>query len=286
MSSIGRALTVFGAVFVIGVILVIVAWTPVPPGEAAVIETQDRITGELQPGWHVLNPVTQDAVYYSTRPRIYVQSGTIGEGEQADTNDAIEAKTVDGNVVFVDVAIRYRITDVQTFHLEWGDWSGQDTRYGKFENEKLRSPVRDDVRDIVGTIDSENVYTGEGQQEIEERLAETVRGELAMGSGAELIEVDIRNVRFSDDYQNQLEAKAVARQEIQVQRANAEAEAESIRIQAEAEAEADRTRSAAIDDKIIAIRQIEAYEDANVVYVPIGEDGLPIYRNVDNSTSP
>lgn len=290
-----RAIQAGGIVFLLVALLGFTGFVGVDPGiEKAVVE-KGELQGCKDDGWYWLNPATTDTHKVSTRPQIYVQSGNAGEGEEADQDDSIESKTIDGNVVFADVAIRYRVTNCERFYLEWYD--SKAWPFGKFETEKIRSPSRDLVRDIIGTVNSNTVYTGEAQQMVEERLEDEISTELE-NSGADLIDVDVRNIRFSKDYQDILEEKASSEQQREIQRnlANADADAKIIRaeadknasiIRAEGNREADKIRKEELSQEIITIRQIEAYNNANTVYVPVGQDGLPIYlqEGSGNTTS-
>lgn len=290
MNNETKAGLVIGGVLLV-ILLLALAWAPVTPGNEKVLMNKNKPVDSLSAGWHLTNPFTENTKSYSVRPQIYTQSETTDEGERQG-DDSIESKTVDGNKVFVDVAIRYRITDVIRFHEEWGDTSGYDGgKFSKFEHEKIRSPSRDQVRDIVGTIDSARVHQGTAQQEVEERLEETMSTELE-NSGAGLIDIDVRNIRFSGPYQNKLEEKAKAKQEFEIQNENARAEANAkivlanadknaTIIRAEGEAEANRKIEDSLSEDVLTWEQIQAYENATAIYVPIGEDGMPVFVSAD-----
>ena len=294
MSAGSSALGLAGIVFAIVVLVGITGFIGVDPGVEKVVVQRGELTGVLDEGWYWKNPITTDVHKVSVRPQIYVQSGQASEGE-TQGDDSIESKTVDGNVVFADIAIRYRVTDSRQFYLDWfhSQW-GKDP-FLKFEREKARSPSRDLTRDIIGTINSETVYTGEAQQQVEERLEDEMEAELS-DSGATLVDVDVRNIRFSGPYQDTLEEKAnsVQQRQIQTNLAEADAEAKVIRAKADAEAariraegrkEADLTRAEGLTKEVITIRQIEGYSDANAVYVPVGNDGLPLYLNANRNAT-
>lgn len=287
-----RAIQAGIVIFVLVVLVGLWGFVGVDPGVEKVVINKGELQTSYDEGWYWVNPLTTDIRKVSVRPQIYTQSQNVEEGERGG-DDSIESKTIDGNVVYVDVAIRYRVVDSERYYRLW--WEKGEWPFGKFEDEKIRSPSRDLVRDIVGTITSETVYTGDAQQQIEERLRERMDEELA-DSGAEVIGVDVRNIRFTSDYQDQLEEKARAKQEYEIQdeQARAEANAEIVRaeadrnasiIRAEGNREADEIRREALTEEVITIRQIEAYEEADTVYVPVGQDGLPVYVDATRNSS-
>ena len=95
----------------------------VQPARAAVIV--NVLSGELEdparaPGTSIIIPGLQEYIIYQTDQREYTMSGISSEG-RLQGNDAVEALTVDGQEIRLDITVLYRIErgDVNQIHLNW-----------------------------------------------------------------------------------------------------------------------------------------------------------------------
>ncbi len=186
-------------------------------------------------GLHWIVPLAERVVEYPIFWQTYTMSGKPLEGATRG-NDAIVARTSDGQEVALDASVIFRIDPVQVvqLHINWQE---------RYINELLRPVVRGVVRREVSgfTVDEVNSIK---RQDLETNLNDALSGTFDE-RGLILDQFLLRNIAFSEDYAHAVEQKQVAEQgriktEYEaVQIANiAGGHADEIRILAEAEAEA------------------------------------------------
>lgn len=249
----------------------------VGPTQRAVVF--NNLSGNLEdeprnPGLHVIIPGIQQSFIYQVSRQEYTMSGIPGEGAVAN-NDAIEARSVDGQEVFMDITIIFFIEpgDADLVHENWSDVS-QGYTVGL-----IRPTVRSIARDVVAGFQAEQIYGASReavQREIEARVTAALEPE-----GFNVVSILLREINFSDAFINAIEAKQVEEQ--QLERAETEAlrvqteargraeaaieeargEAESVRIRAEAEADALRVVSEQIaaNPNLIQYQYIQTLSD-------------------------
>jgi regulator of protease activity HflC (stomatin/prohibitin superfamily) len=220
--------------------------------EIAVIT--NTLTGNLEnpreAGTSVIIPGLQLPTFYPISRQEYTMSANPLEGETTD-DDAVEATTVDGQSLRLDVTIFYNINadslSINEFHRTWS--GGQENRWRGF----IRSTVRTVVRDVVATFRAADIY-GAGRVQMQARINQELEP-LLTEAGFTLDTVNVRGLQFSATFVEAIEAAAAseqraiqARQEAERSRtiaqgerdaaiARAEGEAQSIILRAEAEAE-------------------------------------------------
>ena len=89
------------------------------------------------------------------------------------------------------------------------------------------------------------------------------------------------------DTQIQQKALEVQKQEMEAKRIVVEAEGEASAniAKAKGEAEANRIRTESLSPALLEYTWIQSMKDnPKTIYVPIGENGLPMFKSVDNST--
>ena len=125
----------------------------VQPARAAVIV--NVLSGELEqparaPGTSIIIPGLQEYIIYPTDQREYTMSGINREG-RLQGNDAVEALTVDGQEIRLDITVLYRIVreDVNQIHLNW---------QSRYESDFIRPTVRAVARDVVSQFEAEAIY--------------------------------------------------------------------------------------------------------------------------------
>ncbi|MGB7340104.1 MAG: SPFH domain-containing protein [Phototrophicaceae bacterium] len=278
----GVILAVIG--FLLGLVFLVVAegLLVVNPTERVVVF--NTFTGELEenarePGLHVIIPGIQQTFTYLVSRQEYTMSSSVGEGSNGRSNidDAIEARSIDGQEVLIDITILFTIdpSNVNTVHLNWSD-----IPQGYTEG-LIRPTLRSLTRDVVATARAEEIFgsaalttdeqaddapvvvrdpnrpnlspnsRSEVQAEIE-RLATIELGQ----EGFTVVEVLLNEINFSADFIQAIENRQVAelerdRASVQAETVRIEAggladarieeargEAEAVRIQAQAEAEA------------------------------------------------
>ena len=220
--------------FVGGIVLFIVSSgiLIVPPARAAVIV--NVLSGELEdparaPGTSIIIPGLQEFIIYPTDQQEYTMSGISSEG-RIQGNDAVEALTVDGQEIRLDITVLYRVgrEDVNQIHLNW---------QSRYESDFIRPSVRAVARDVVSQFEAEAIY-GLGREALGGRISELVAERMGE-QGLTLTSLLVRQIDFNDSFAQSIEEKQIEEQKLQ--RARTEAE----RVQTEAGGQADAAEEAA-----------------------------------------
>ncbi|NYI03618.1 prohibitin family protein [Allostreptomyces psammosilenae] len=238
----------------------------VQANEVGVPVTFGRVGDPLQPGLHLVSPFT-DITSYSTRP---VNLDLVGE-------ETVEVRSSQGGVLYADVTVKWSVMPEEATELY------RQAGTEEAVQERLVLPdSREVVRNVFARYTSEEGYATR-REELGPEIAEALRERLTE-RGITVDTVNLRNVRPSDQLQEQIDLTIQQRE--QTQRAEeavrtAEAEAERMRVEAEAEAEANRLLSESLTDEILLNRCIEAFSEAaaqGAVYaVPCGNGaGTPV----------
>ncbi len=225
----------------------------VEPTQVGVIV--NTLTGELEeprrPGTSVVVPVVQTYFIYPINQQQYTMAGRETEG-QVRGNDAVQARTVDGQEVALDITVLYAVNPqkVNTVHVRW------QTGY---QDNFVRPTVRGIVREVVAGFRAEDIY-GEGRGEMELRMTERVT-ERFDAEGLILTDLLVRDISFSEQFRQAIEQKQIADQEAQraqLQIRQRENEANQLRAQAEGERDARIARAQGEAQSIVLQAQAEA----------------------------
>ncbi|MBO9309605.1 MAG: prohibitin family protein [Chloroflexi bacterium] len=204
----------------------------------------------LGPGVHIIFPIINEPILYSTAVQTYTMSRTVDEG-QLRRADAVEARTRDGQQVLIDVSVLYRIDRdlANTLHRKWQN---------RYESDFVRPIVRAAIREQVASYSVNDLYggtslittdeTGRARKEqpvsklpeLQRNLNRDLRPVFAE-NGLFLQELLIREITFSEEFIRAVEQKQVAEQQAE----QAKQEAARVRTLAEGEANALRERAAA-----------------------------------------
>ena len=248
--------------FLLGLVFLIIGEGLLVVGPTERVVVFNTLSGELEeprePGLHVIIPGIQQTFPYLVSRQEYTMSSTAGEGtnSRANIDDAIEARSIDGQEVLVDITIIFTIdpANVNTVHRNWSDIS-----QGYIEG-LIRPTLRSLTRDVIATARAEEIFgsavltddasdtdsgaqagiridpeTGfsfpnpspnsrsEVQAEIE-RLAAIELGQ----EGFTVVEVLLNEINFSVDFIQAIENRQVA----ELDRDRAAIEAETTRIEA------------------------------------------------------
>lgn len=236
----------------------------IQPSERGVVisATQGGIRDEaLQPGLHWVVPFAENVIPYTISRQTYTMS-VVPEESDVFRDDAVEARTSDGQIVHVDASVIFAInpTEVVNVHVRWQN---------RYINGMVRPIVRGIIRDAVAQFGIEQIYSTHRMELTEQISAELQRRFEA--NGIDLVDFVVRNIAFSAEYADSVEQKQIAEQQAQqaafvVEQRRQEAEqarqvaqgvadaaviraqgeAEARLIQAEAEAEALRMLADAI----------------------------------------
>ncbi len=224
----------------------------VQPARAAVIV--NVLSGELEeparaPGTSIILPGLQEYIIYQTDQREYTMSGISREG-RLQGDDAVNALTVDGQEIRLDITVLYRISreDVNQIHLNW---------QSRYESDYIRPTVRAVARDVVSQFEAEAIY-GLEREALGGRISETVRERMAT-QGLTLTSLLVRQIDFNESFSQSIEEKQIEEQKLQ--RARTEAE----RVQTEAGGRADAAEEEARGRA--NARLIEAHAEAEALRV-------------------
>lgn len=261
------------------------AWNPVNEGEVDVVKEWGSSTGEtLEPGANWITPVKQSTATVETRPQTYTMSATSGEGDgNTGADDSVEVLTNDGVSTDVDVSVRYRVEteNASTFFDEYKSNEQAQERL-------IRPTTRSVLRTEGGDIDTSDIYTGEGQDQMRDAVRLALDKETE-GTGIKIEAVQIRRIHLPDQYADAVEKKEVEKQNIEKKQNSvkvAEAEAERKRVEAQGQADANRIEAESLKNnpELIQVKYINALAENNeTVYVGAGSTaGIELVKDVDN----
>ncbi|MBZ0299821.1 MAG: prohibitin family protein [Anaerolineae bacterium] len=226
----------------------------VEPTQVAVVV--NTLTGTLDtpargPGTSVIVPLVQQYYVYPTTQVTYTMSGTETDN-QTRGNDAVAARSVDGQEVSLDVSVIYAINaaNVNDLHVRW------QTGY---QDNFIRPTVRGLVRDVVSGYPAEEIY-GAGRTDMENSIEDRIRIRLEE-EGLILSDLLVRDISFSEQFRQAIENKQIADQEAQraqLQVRQRENEANQARAVAAGERDAEIARAEGQAQATILQAQAEA----------------------------
>jgi len=176
-------------------------------GERAVIfnKVSGVQHGQLNEGLHIICPYLQQPTVYDVKTATYTMSGVAWEGD-VKGNDAMAALTADGQLVSLDMSVRYHVDLEHVWRLH--------QRIGPdYRNRLIRPQARAHTRMVVSGFKVTDVYSGRRaqiQEQIKQRLAQAFRE-----NDIVLDDVLLRDVKFTPAFQQAIEQKQVALQEAQ-----------------------------------------------------------------------
>jgi len=233
-----KSYIIYIIIALIGLFIIIDGLVSVPAGHVAVIYDRGRgvLDEAYDEGLHLKIPFWQVAYIMDTRLQSYTMSIAPGEGQKYD-NDSIESLSKDGQKVFIDVTLQYRINknDAPKIFQQVGI---------DYEQKVIRPGARNIIRDIITGYDSTKLFTQETRTEAQLKMLEQLKTDYAKNN-VSLEDVLLRNIQFSEIYLQSIEDKLVAQQKIQkaeFERQEAEKKKETKIIEAQAEAEAIRLK--------------------------------------------
>jgi len=204
----------------------------------------------LGPGVHLIVPIINQPILYSTERHTYTMSKTTNEGAKGG-DDSIATRTLDGQQVYVDVSISYNIdpSKANLVHIRWKD---------RFQEEFVRPLVRGAIRDVVAGYNVDDVNGGK-RAEIQSKIYEFAIPKF-LDNGLQIGDLTIRNITFSDEFIKAIEARKVAQQQAEqaLQEANrqrtlAKGQADAAVTSAKGEADANIEKAKG-DAQAIAVR--------------------------------
>ncbi len=266
---------------IIGLVVVAILMTTVgaglvfvEPDERGVVITIGKggiLPEALEPGIHWIIPFVQRVELYSIARATYTMAATTGEG-QVQGDDSIEARTKDGQQVYIDASVIYAVepSKLVNLHITWKH---------TYEDNVVRPVARAAIRDAVSQYGVEEIVSTK-RVELEQKISDSIQQGLELNN-LKMVDFLLRNIRFSDEYAQAVEQKQIAEQQAQqakfvVESKKQEAEqarqvaqgqadaavisakgaAEARVIQAEAEAKANQLLAASLSPELVQYQYI------------------------------
>jgi prohibitin 1 len=305
---------------IIGLVVVAIIMTTagaglvfVEPDQRGVVITIGKggiLPNALEPGIHWIIPFVQRVELYSIARATYTMATSTGEG-QVQGDDSIEARTKDGQQVYIDASVIYAVepSKLVNLHITWKH---------TYEDNVVRPVARAAIRDAVSQYGVEIVSTK--RAELEKSISDSIEQGLELNN-LKMVDFLLRNIRFSDEYAAAVEQKQIAEQQAQqakfvVESKKQEAEqarqvaqgqadaavisakgaAESRVIQAEAEAKANQLLAASLSPELVQYQYIlKLSPGVQTIFVPSGNQfilplpgsaGTPATTTTAPSTAP
>jgi regulator of protease activity HflC (stomatin/prohibitin superfamily) len=243
-------------------------------------------TAALTPGLHWVVPFLENVQPYSIAKATYTMATTTGEG-QVVGDDSIQARTRDGQQVFIDASVIYSIDPNQLIdlHITWQN---------RYEDNVVRPVTRSAIRDAVSQFGVEEIVSSK-RNELEQTISDSIRQGLA-DNNLVMNDFLLRNIRFSDEYAAAVEQKQIAEQQaLQAQFVveqkkqeaeqarqiaqgqadaaviTAEGQAQAILLTAQAQAQANETLAKSLTSDLLTYTYINKIApNVQVMYLPSG----------------
>jgi len=264
-----RLLAIF--VVLIALTLLNVSLVFIEPQESAVVVSLVEPDGyrpePFRSGLHWIVPLMERVVRYPVYWQTYTMSGEPLEGAKTG-NDSISSRTSDGQEVFLDTSVIFRIDPNETIrvHIDWQQ---------RYLEDFIRPMLRGFVRTEVSQFTADEVNSSK-RKVLETNLDEQIR-ELLREKGFILDRFLLRKIAFSPQYASAVEAKQVAEQA----RTMKEYEAAQIRTIAEANRDKMELEAEGKARAILLTAQSEQ-EALNLIAEALKRDpNLLVYRYID-----
>jgi len=261
---------------IIGVTVILLA-TMIVVVEAGHVGVHDLFgdvsDNEMQPGIHFKNPFA-NVIQLSTRTQEYTMSFIQGEGAKYEA-DIIASLTKEGLTVNLDMTILYKLTPAEASNI-------YKTVGVSYLDVIVRPQIRTTIRNIVAKYEAKEIYSDKRQVAADEMFLEMETSLLKRGIILE--SVLIRHVGLPEELTSAIEAKLTAEQMIEKKAfevSEAKEEANRKREEAQGIADANEIIANSLSEAYLKWYWIGELENAEVYYVPVGEDGLPIIKTID-----
>ena len=260
-------------------------------------------TQALGPGLHWIIPFVESVQKYSVARQTYTMSSTNSEGA-VQGDDSIQARTKDGQQIFIDASVIYAADPTQLIqlHITWQN---------RYEENVVRPVSRAAIRNAVSQFGVEELVSTK-RAELEQAIREEIKAKL-QDNNIIMSDFLLRNIRFSDEYAAAVEQKQVAEQQAQqakfvVESKKQEAEqarqtaqgqadaaviaakgaAEARILQAQAEAKANQLLAESLTPELVQYQYIlKLSPGVQTIFIPSGNQFiLPLPGSASGSTTP
>ncbi len=231
----GAATVIIAVVAALALTSVAAGLVFIQPDQRAVVVSALTTTGyrsdALTPGLHWIVPFAEQAKTYSVSKQTYTMSSTPSEG-QISGDDSIQARTKDGQQIFIDASVTYSVdpAKVVNLHITW---------QARFQEELVRPQSRGIIRDVASQYGVEEIVSTK-RAEMEQTVTDALTKKFS-DNDLILQSFVVRNIRFSDEYAKAVEQKQIAEQQAQQAKLTVEQkkqEAEQVRQTAQGAADA------------------------------------------------
>ena len=201
-------------------------------------------------GYHFFNKWETDMIIYKVAARAYPEEVMKSEKQ---TTYTLDLKTEDGQDIDVDLTIIYalRSNEVPQLHKEVGC---------NYADQILLPQIRSEARLAIGNYSAEEIYQGKVRDEIQLLIKDKLIKALSKYPAIQINDALIRQFAFNPQFQNAIENKKIAAQQVEINKnlafaqeelakkqeaearglklmavQNAEGQAQAVKINAEAE---------------------------------------------------
>lgn len=241
---------------IIGIIALDGFFDSISAGTVGVVTKFGKVTGRvMQPGMNTKTPFVEGVTIYNTKKLTYETA--VEENQktsEADYKDfPVSTTTSDGQGVTVTYTVRFRIDPSKA------TWIMQSIGNEAALVEKIvKTESRGFVRSIIREFQAGDLYSG-NIEDVRNRIVTTLRPKFE-ANGLILDEFIIREPKFAEEYENIMEDKQQALEQVDVEQHKAE-QAEYRKAakiaEAEAEAEAQRLLSVTATTQSIEMKRLE-----------------------------
>jgi len=249
--------------------------TIVPAGHVGVHDLFGDVSkDEFQPGLRFKNPFAHIEMM-SVKTQEYTMTYTRGEGAKHGS-DVISALTKEGLTVNLDMTVLYRMRPDMANEV-------YKTIGPDYVNVIVRPQIRTAIRDVIALYEAKQIYS-EDRQKVALEIFDEMEPVLSE-RGIVLEKVLLRHVQLPDELTSAIEQKLTAEQNIEkkafeVQEAKEEANRK--REEAQGIADANTIISNSLTNNYLRWYWINGLqEQESIYYVPVGNDGLPIMKIID-----
>ena len=268
---------------VVGILLIVVGlsapFVEIPAGNVGVVTNFGSVqTGTLEPGLHVVMPIVQHVATIDTR----VQPHQFQEIDAASA----EYQTV-------------KLTGVMNYHVDGQFASDLYQRVGTDFASKVIDPAFNDfIKTVVPEYKVDAILGA--RDEIRAKAKEALAANLAQYHIV-VDDIYIANIAFSEGFQQAIEAKQVAQQQVQTEQqilaqkkiqaeqavAQAQGQADSTVALANGQATANRALAASLSDQILQYQYIQKLTDKiQVMLLPSGNQSIFDLKSLLGGTAP
>ena len=290
-------------VVAVAVVLLLLSIRIVSPGEVGVVVRMGKAIRTLEPGVHVVGPWPfYKITKYPTHVVTYQTTDDHNKDGKLDEKDGsadyldypIEIKTEDGQTAYVYLNVNCRVKPQYALKIR------QDIARSSQElvDRVIKFYVRSVTRNKASYFSAEELYT-HGRLQYQNEVLQSLR-EKTEPVGIEIVDVALRDVNFSPEYEEAIEQQQIARERIETaqyeaevakheaerQKELAKGEAEAQVILAEAEAKSIEVRGKALKKypQVIQLNFIEALKAIDWMMVP--SNGMEWLLPLPNPESP